>query len=251
MPSSVDDAGREEAEELARIRAEYERRRREVPREHWKVRLFVRQMRERLLLAELSRAGALPLRERRILDVGCGSGQWLADFQTWGASRRRLTGIELDPQAVVHARARLAPSGAGPAAGEADIHEGAAGEMPWPDGSFDVVLQATMLSSILDQDMRRQVAAEMMRVLAPGGVILSYDMRIENPRNPQVRALPRQELEDLFAGMRVRARRVTLALPLSRRLVPVSWFAAEMLERVSLLNTQLLAVIERPDAHTP
>jgi SAM-dependent methyltransferase len=237
-----------EAEELARIRAEYDRRRREVPRDHWKVRLFVRQVRERLLLAELERAGALPLGERRVLDVGCGSGQWLADFQTWGAARERLAGIELDPEAVTAARARLAPGGAGPAGGEADIREGAAGDMPWPDESFDIVLQATMLSSILDGAMRRQVAAEMMRVLAPGGVILSYDMRIENPRNPNVRAVPQDELAQLFAGMEVRTRRVTLALPIARRLVRVSWPAAAALERTSLANTQLLAILRRPGA---
>lgn len=251
MSSSGVNAGRGQADELARIRAEYERRRREVPREHWKVRLFVRQARERLVLAELARAGALPLGERRVLDVGCGSGQWLADFQTWGAARHGLAGIELDLEGAALARARLAPTGAGPAGGEADIREGSASEMPWPDGSFDIVLQATMMSSILDRAMRREVATEMMRVLAPGGVILSYDMRIENPRNPQVRALRQQELADLFAGMSVRARRVTLALPVSRRLVPLSWSAAAGLERAGFLNTQLLAVLRRPDALTP
>ena len=247
MPTGEPNAGEAGANELERIRAEYERRRREVPREHWKVRLFVRQVRERALLAELARAGALPLGARRILDLGCGSGQWLADFQTWGAARERLAGIELDPDAAALARARLAPSGAGAAGGEADIRVGEAGDLPWPDGSFDIVLQATMLSSILDPDMRRQVAAEMMRVLAPGGVIVSYDMCVENPRNPHVRALPRRELAELLPGMALRARRVTLALPVSRRLVRLSWPAATALESVGFLNTQLLAILRQPD----
>lgn len=236
--------------ELERIRAEYDRRRRQVPAEHWKVRLFVRHLRERVILDELARAGAMPLEGRRVLDVGCGSGQWLADFETWGAARGNLAGIDLRPRTAALARRRLAPSGSDPGDG-ADIREGSAGELPWPDASFDIVLQATMLSSILDPDMRARVAGEMTRVLAPGGVIVSYDMRIENRRNPQVRSVPKAELARLFEGMSMRARRVTLALPVSRRVVGRSWTAAAALERAGVLNTHLLAILRRQGSRTP
>jgi SAM-dependent methyltransferase len=233
-------------DELERIRAEYERRSREVPGENWKVRLFVRQLRERVLLAELARASSLPLGERRVLDVGCGTGQWLADFETWGARRANLAGIELQPDSAERARARLAP--AGPAGGQADIRDGSADALPWADGTFQVVLQATMLSSIVDQALRRRVADEMRRVLAPDGVIVSYDMRVGNPRNPAVRSVTKRDLAGLFGGLDLRVRRVTLALPVSRRVVGASWTAAAALERASLFNTHLLAILRDPDA---
>jgi len=240
------DAAPADARELERIRSEYERRRREVPGEDARMRRFLREWRERALLAELRRAGSLPLSGRRILDVGCGGGQWLVDFEAWGARRADLAGIELDPERAAQARERLAPTGAGPSAGEADVRAGNAGELPWPDGSFDVVLQATMLSSILDQGVRRRVAGEMSRVLAPSGTIVSYDMRIGNPRNPHVRRLGKRELGDLFDGFAIRSRRVTLAVPVSRRLVRRSWSAASLLERARFLDTHLLAIIRRP-----
>jgi SAM-dependent methyltransferase len=242
--SAADRAGRDL--ELARIRSEYERRRVEVPDEEWCVRLFVRQLRERALLAELSRFSAPPLTGCRVLDVGCGGGQWLVDFETWGVPRENLAGIELDPEPAALARRRLAPMEPGNAAGQADIRVGNAGELPWPDGAFDIVLQATMLSSVLDDAVRRQIAREMARVLAPTGSIVSYDMRIPNPRNPHVRRITKRDLAELFEGFAIRARRVTLALPLSRRLVPLSWSAATALEAARVLDTHMLALLRRP-----
>jgi ubiquinone/menaquinone biosynthesis C-methylase UbiE len=232
--------------EVARIRSQYARRNRAGSYESdWKVRLFLRQQRERVLLGELARAGSLPLADRRVLDVGCGSGQWLADFETWGARRGNLAGIELDGERAAEARQRLA---AGGAQGGADIREGNASALPWADGTFDVVLQSTVISSILDAGLRRDVAAEMARVLAPGGTIVSYDMRLTNPRNPHVRKLGRRELAELFDGFQIRTRRVTLILQVTRRVVGPSWTAAAALESTRLPCSHLLAIARRPDA---
>jgi SAM-dependent methyltransferase len=247
-PEAVGGPDSGESDELARIRAEYDRRSREVPGESWKVRMFIRQLRERALLSELSRTGSFPFAARRILDVGCGTGQWLADLETWGAQRESLAGIELQPAAAHRARARFATTGAPRDSGEADIREGSAAELPWPDGTFHIVLQATMLSSIVDQAMRERVASEMRRVLAPGGTIVSYDMCVGNPRNPSVRSVTKRDLAQLFDGLTIRTRRVTLALPVMRRLVGASWPAAAALERATLLNTHLLATAYHPDS---
>lgn len=244
MASAVSEPG---VDEVARIQAEYARRERAGPYEpDWKVRLYVRQRRERALLEELARAEALPLTGRRVLDVGCGPGQWLADFETWGAERTNLAGIELDPERARAARERLAPTARGPVAGEADIREGNAAELPWPDGSFDIVLQSTVLSSILDDGLRRAVAAEMARVLAPGGIIVSYDMRVTNPRNPHVRGLGARELAELFEGFEIRTRRVRMLQQLTRRAVRISWTLTAALESTHLLRTHLLATLWRP-----
>jgi ubiquinone/menaquinone biosynthesis C-methylase UbiE len=223
-------------DELDRIRTEYERRAREVRVDDARVRVFVRQQRERALLRELARAGLLPLDGRRVLEVGCGEGQWLVDFQTWGVRQADLAGVELDPARAAGARERLP---------RADLREGSAAELPWADGEFDVVLQATLLSSLVDPELRGAVAAEMARVVAPGGVIVSYDMKVENRRNEHLRAVPRRALEDLFPGFEVRAQAVTLLMPLARRVVPRSFGVGLALERTRVLNTHLLAVLRR------
>jgi SAM-dependent methyltransferase len=230
--------------EADRIAAEYARRAREIPQERYSpaapAQLLLRQSRERAVLGLLRSAGMLPLAGRRILDVGCGTGQWLADFETWGADRGGLAGIDLLPERVAAARERLTPG--------ADLRAGDASELPWDSASFDIVLQSTVFSSILDADMRAAVAGEMARVLAPGGVILWNDFFADNPRNPAVRGVRRRELAALFPGFGADVRRVTLAAPIARRIAPRSHLAAVLLEAARVLNTHYVAVLRRPVA---
>jgi ubiquinone/menaquinone biosynthesis C-methylase UbiE len=226
--------------EAERIRAEYDRRAGEIAEERYSAAqpaaLFIRQTVERAALAALGRAGALPLGDRRILDVGCGAGQWLTDFETWGARRDRLAGIDLVEERAAACRARIP---------DADVHAGDASRLPWPGESFDVVLQSMLMSSVLDGAMRAAVAAEMARVLAPGGLVLWYDFFVDNPRNRSVRGIDRAELAELFEGFEISWRRVTLAPPLVRALVPRARVVASGLQALRVLDTHAVAVLRR------
>ena len=219
--------------EADRILEELRRREREVPADFYSLdrpaNRFLRQGQERALRKALEEIG--PLAGKRVLEVGCGSGNWLEMMQ--GAT---LSGIELEPERAARAAARF-PG--------ADIRAGDASRLPWESGSFDIVLQSTVFSSILDPGMRRAVASEMLRVLAPGGAILWYDFFVDNPSNPHVRGVRRREIEALFPGCRVDLRRTTLAPPLARRIVPVSWKLAALLESLRVLDTHFFGVIRR------
>ena len=70
--------------------------------------------------------------------------------------------------------------------------------------------------------MKQAIAREMLRVLKPQGSILWYDFFMDNPRNSNVRGIGRRELASLFPDCRIWLRRVTLAPPLARRIVPVT-----------------------------
>jgi SAM-dependent methyltransferase len=226
--------------EAERIAAEYARRGTSIPPDRYSpatpAQLLLRQSRERAVLAALRRAGMLPLAGRRILDVGCGAGQWLVDFETWGADRAGLAGIDLLDDRIEAARTRLAG---------ADVRAGDASRLPWPSGHFDVVLQSTVFSSILDHAMRTAVAGEMARVLAPGGVIVWNDFFVDSPGNRAVRGVRRREVAALFPGFRVDLRRVTLAAPLARAIAPRSQLAAIALEALRVLDTHYLGVLRR------
>lgn len=218
--------------EADRILEELRRREREVPADLYSLdrpaNRFLRRGQERALRKALEEIG--PLSGKRILEVGCGSGNWLEMLE--GAAS--LSGIELEPERAARAAARF-PG--------ADIRSGDASRLPWESGSFDVVLQSTVFSSILDSGMRRAVASEMLRVLAPGGAILWYDFFVDNPSNAHVRGVRRREIEALFPGRRVALRRATLAPPLARRIVPVSWNLAALLESLRVLDTHYFGVI--------
>ncbi len=236
--SSDESINRHAEREAERIHAEYARRARELPADFYSPRypanLFLRQSQERALLWALTRAKVLPLDERRVLEVGCGTGRWLRLFSTFGAKREHLAAIDLDEGRLAEAAATL-PG--------ADLRAGDAAHLPWADASFDLVFQSTVFTSVLDDAVRQRIASEMRRVLAPGGTIVWYDFRVDNPRNSQVRGVPRRALRRLFPHCRVVVRRTTLAPPIARRLVPRSWTAASLLDALRLLNTHDIAVV--------
>ena len=166
--------------------------------------------------------------------MGYGSLGWLGDLITWGVAERRLCGIELDDERAQRARVSLPV---------ADLRVGDAGQLPWPDATFGLVILSTVLTSILDSEARRAVAREATRVLRSGGALLWYDFRFDNPLNPNVRGIGRRELRTLFPGLSGELRSLTLAPPLARLVAPRSFPAAVLLGCLPFLRTHLLAVL--------
>lgn len=120
------------------------------------------------VLRLLSTHGVRDLKEAKAADFGCGVGlrlQWLADL---GANHRNLYGVDLSDERIQAARLRL-PFAA--------LEVGSADETSLGTESRDIVAQFCLFSSILDEGLREAVAAEMDRVLVPGGHILWQDVR--------------------------------------------------------------------------
>lgn len=226
--------------ERQRIIAEYDRRERELPKDyyalHHPANLFMHQEHERWLSRCLQRGGLVPLDGRRVLEVGCGHGNWLGVFESLGACRHDLAGIELGTDRA-EATARRFP--------DADVRSGDATRLPWDDHTFDVVFQRMMFTSILDPAARKQAAEEIVRVTRPGGALVWIDFFI-NPRNPQVRPLGRADIRALFPGWQATFHRTTLAPPLTRRLVPISWSLARAVEQLKIFNTFYIALLQSP-----
>ena len=92
----------------------------------------------------------------RVLDVGCGSGEFLAKLERLGA---RVTGIDPAHQMVRLARA---------AAPTAEVVIGGFENLPWSDASFDVV---TAINALQFADDPHDALAQAARVCVPGGFI--------------------------------------------------------------------------------
>jgi ubiquinone/menaquinone biosynthesis C-methylase UbiE len=195
------------------------------------------QERERKVLTLLKREGFSSLEKKKILEIGCGNGHWLREFIKWGAQPNNITGLDLLPDRVSEARKRC------PAQVRIECRNAAAAELP--DAAFDLVLQSTAFTSILDSEMKRGVAAEMLRVLHPNGIILWYDFHVSNPRNPDVGGIKAREICRLFPTCRVKLQRVTLAPPLRRAIAPYSWSLCYVLSKLPWLCTHYLAVIRK------
>ncbi|HEY1237018.1 MAG TPA: class I SAM-dependent methyltransferase [Solirubrobacterales bacterium] len=182
----------------------------------------------RLAAPELAGSGA-------ILDVGCGTGWWLRQLVEAGVAPERLHGIDIQPRRV--AAAREAVPGA-------EIDVGEAQRLPLADGSFTVVLQLTLLSSLGSHRAIREALGEGMRVLAAGGLLLIYEPRVPNPLNRHTLMLRDSDLE--AAGIASREQlSVTLVPALARRLGDRTQARYERLARLPFLRTHRLIAYRR------
>ena len=170
----------------------------------------------------------------RVLDVGCGDGS-VASI----ASPQKMTwfGVDLRPDALAVA------SEAYP---WAQFIASAADDLPFPDGWFDAALAVVLFSSLPSRTMEADVAAEIGRVLKPGGWLIWYDLRYDNPANPAVHGLSRARLRELFPGWQAELRTLTLLPPLARRLGRLTRVAYPVLHALPVLRSHLVGRLRRP-----
>jgi SAM-dependent methyltransferase len=95
----------------------------------------------------------------RVLEIGCGVGRYVERLSPLA---RVVVGLEYDRDRAVEAAGRLDPPLVVNAANE---------HLPFPDGSFDVVLTNEVIEHVADD---RVSAAEMVRVLSRGGRVVLF-----------------------------------------------------------------------------
>jgi ubiquinone/menaquinone biosynthesis C-methylase UbiE len=98
-----------------------------------------------------------------VLEVAVGTGRNLPFYP----ADARIAGVDISPDMLAIARRRAAALGR-----EADLRQGDAQALDFPDGSFDTVLCALGLCAIPDD---RRAVTEMARILRPGGRLLLVD----------------------------------------------------------------------------
>jgi SAM-dependent methyltransferase len=107
---------------------------------------------------------------RDVVDVGCGDGALVRRLAGLGA---RVTGVEVDPDAVAAAEARE------PVAGERYAH-GTGQDLGLPDASADVVVFMQSLHHVPPEAMDAALR-EAARVVRPGGAVYVQEPLPEGP----------------------------------------------------------------------
>jgi trans-aconitate methyltransferase len=169
----------------------------------------------------------LPVPCGRVLDVGCGEGEFTALLARRAAE---VDALDRDPGMIASARSRL------PATVrciEADVLE-----HPLPDAHYDAVTSIATLHHLpLDQVLPRLAAT-----LRPGGVLVATAL----PRADLPRDLP---LEGVAALANAGRRAVLRAIPAARRQAAAAATGAAMPVRDPELTTR--EVRARAEAHLP
>lgn len=115
----------------------------------------------------MRRAGHLDLDGMRVLDFGCGTGRHLRQFLDMGGAADDLFGVDLDADAIRVARERSP---------HLRFAVGTGATLDFPDAHFDLVTQHVVFSSVAQRELRETLAAEIVRVLRPGGFVYWWDM---------------------------------------------------------------------------
>lgn len=150
----------------------------------------------------------------RVLDVATGTGGLLRELAGRGARPAQAVGLDRSASMLALAATRLPPGWS--------LARGDARHLPFPDRSFEVVSACYLLHPLAPND-RRQVLAEMARVVRPDGGAVTITVESRRavgralltwlPRRAGVRPLdPARDLR--AAGLRpVRARFVSSGWP--------------------------------------
>ena len=180
----------------------------------------------RLLLGPLYRSiaadvaavvSASALDDARVLEVGCGPGRLSIRLaRRYGLA---VTGLDLDPAMIERARANADRPRTGDGLGPSFL-VGDAASLPFPEGSFDLVVSTLSMHHWADQAAG---LAEIGRVLRPGGRALVWDFR------PGVRAFHGHDRPDPIDPAHVSSLRVVSATPWRWPL----WF--ELLQRTEMV----------------
>jgi arsenite methyltransferase len=117
--------------------------------------------------------GRLNSRER-VLDLGSGAGTDSLVAAQMVGEQGHVIGIDMTSAMLEKARAAAAEMGMT----NVEFVEGEAEHLPFPDGSFDVVISNGVIDLIPDKDA---VFSELERVLEPGGRMQIADVTIQNP----------------------------------------------------------------------
>jgi tellurite methyltransferase len=102
----------------------------------------------------------------RVLDAGCGYGRNLVHLLREGCE---IFALDADAAAVEHVRQLSASLETG--LPTENFQAGSIEQMPFPDGSMDVVISNSVLHFARDDRHFRAMLAELWRVLRPGGML--------------------------------------------------------------------------------
>ncbi|MBV9266499.1 MAG: hypothetical protein JO061_10060 [Acidobacteriaceae bacterium] len=183
--------------------------------------------------------GLSPLSNTRIFDAGCANGKWLDIVcKRWGANERNCAGNDVrdyiwNEWIAAHPNSKI------------DFVRQPTHELTLPRGSFGVVHQSMMLSSIIDTGIRHRTCEVLWDLISPGGFLISYDFWI-NPFNSRTHAIRMRDLQQLFPEAKLAYKRfITLAPPICRPLSRFGGSFVRELEKLRALNSHLLVALQR------
>ncbi|MFC3928422.1 class I SAM-dependent methyltransferase [Streptococcus caprae] len=120
--------------------------------------------------------------DSRVLEVACNMCTTSIELaQRFGC---QIIAVDMDPKALEKAKTNVDQAGL---TDKITLHQANAMKLPFPDNSFDVVINEAMLTMLRGQAKSKAIQ-EYLRVLKPGGKLLTHDVTYLDPKMTTVLA---------------------------------------------------------------
>lgn len=192
--------------------------------------------REKIFISSLLKYFGTDYSDLKVLDLGFGSGNDILNLIKAGFKVENISGVEVIEERFQYVKS-IIPN--------ADLKLNNGFNIPFEDNKFDLVIQSTVFSSILNPESRNKLANEIIRVLKPKGKVFFYDIRFNNPWNKNVIKMDKDEINRIFPNGVKNFNYVTLNPIVVRKIASKSIILCELLEKIPLFCSHYYTVIEK------
>jgi len=199
--------------------------------------LMSEQEKERTLVKLIKKVKLEPLSDKKLLEIGCGTGTNLLQLIRLGFQPENLFANDILAERIAEAKKKL-PN-------QISFIEGDFLNINFNIQLFDIVFQSMVFSSILDDNFRQKVAAKMWQMTKPGGGILWYDFIYNNPNNKDVKGVTLKNIKNYFPCEKIFIYRLTLAPPISRMVTKIHPYFYGVFNSIYFLKTHLLCFVKK------
>lgn len=180
----------------------------------------------------------LDIKNAKILDLGCASGNFINSLLNIGIRKKNITGIDIRKNSIKNAKKRFP---------EIRFQLMDARKLEYSDNTFDCIIIFTLFSSVLKSLDRKKIAEEAKRVLKSTGFIIFYDVRMNNPFNKNIIGMNKKELSRIFYDMKFVCARITLIPPIARNLGIATSMLYPILCKLPFLNSHYICSLKVKD----
>ncbi|MFN8575356.1 MAG: methyltransferase domain-containing protein [Candidatus Sericytochromatia bacterium] len=192
--------------------------------------------REKMFIISLLKYFGTNFENLKVLDLGFGSGIDIFTLIKSGFNIKNIYGVEVIEERFNNLK-NIIPN--------ANLKLNSGFNIPFESENFDLVIQSTVFSSILDKNSRKLLSNEILRVLKPNGKIFFYDLKFNNPWNKNVIKIDKNELKYLFENCKIKSNSLTLNPVIVREIAKNSIIICEILEKIPILCSHYYSIIEK------
>ena len=169
----------------------------------------------------------------KILEIGCGGGGVIKDMINDGFTNFTPVGLDINFSRLKQIKF------------DTFIMQGDGSSLPFHDESIDIIIQATVFTSVLDDTKKNTIAKEILRVLKNDGLFLWHDFQYDNPFNKNVKGIRLKEIKKLFPRCSYEYNSLHANPLIARPISKYSVGIAEFLDRIKILHTHLFVKIKK------